>query len=480
LSEILDTLEQLRMDFADYIRLAGQEDADYKVYSPWYNHDQEATVSIDFDIDKTLPFVAASSFLSKLPRIWTEGKAKMRQAGVASRWALWDAKKLENTVEKFRKRNAKLKEVLQIATATQQQGTSDALEMLLNDEDAKTLGLTAHAEIRQLVVKPGNNDMDFSLKNAILVSDAETTTIHTGTCKTSAAKGNTATESVLIEYKDYPPILGGLEHSEIVKMQSNLKTRINQLAGLLSSSGSNKLGTLPFKGLVDQPSKSRHAFVFYFPADADISSPESLHSVIETPSSNNLWPLAARFKIAQDLARSIGAFHADGWVHKSVRSQSIAFFKHRSDKKLLLDSPYLVDFEYSRPESGSTLLLRDNNDEKNLYRHPEIQDVARSSFSKVHDLYSLGVVLLEISLWQTARTMLKRTGLEPGAINPIGLQKMYIDRTKKRVAHLMGASYQSAVLACLESKYKDHTRRYEFPMIFHEEVTQKLSVRGII
>lgn len=126
------------------------------------------------------------------------------------------------------------------------------------------------------------------------------------------------------------------------------------------------------------------------------------------------------------------------------------------------------------------LLLRDDDDERNLYRHPEIQDIARSSFSKVHDLYSLGVVLLEIALWQTARTMLKRTGLDPGAINAIGLQKMYIDRTKKCVAHLMGASYQSAVLACLESKYKDHTRRYEFPMLFHEEVTQKLSVRGII
>ena len=89
-------------------------------------------------------------------------------------------------------------------------------------------------------------------------------------------------------------------------------------------------------------------------------------------------------------------------------------------------------------------------------------------------------MLLEIALWQTARTMLKRTGLEPGAVNVIGLQKMYIGRTKKRVAHLMGASYQSAVLACLESKYKDHIRPYDFPMIFHEEVTQKLSVKGVV
>ena len=227
LSEILHTLERLSMDFADYIRLIGLEDTDYKVYSPWYNHDQEATACIDFDIDKTVPFVATSSFLSKLPRIRHESKAKMRQAGVASRWALWDAKKLTRTVEKFRKRNAKLKEVLQIATATQQQRTSDAMDIFLNDEDAKRLGLTAHAEIQQLVAKPGNNDMDFSLKNVILVSDTEITTIHTGTCKISAAQGNTAIESVLIEYKDLPPYLGGSEHSEIVKMQLYLKTRIN-------------------------------------------------------------------------------------------------------------------------------------------------------------------------------------------------------------------------------------------------------------
>lgn len=99
---------------------------------------------------------------------------------------------------------------------------------------------------------------------------------------------------------------------------------------------------------------------------------------------------------------------------------------------------------------------------------------------KTHDIYLVRVVLLEIALWQTARSMLKRTGLEPGAINATGLQKMYIDRTKKHVAHLMGTSYQAAVLACLESKYKDQTGRHDFPLVFREEVAQKLSVKGIV
>ena len=160
------------------------------------------------------------------------------------------------------------------------------------------------------------------------------------------------------------------------------------------------------------------------------------------------------------------------------------FFKDRESKSRLINSPYLVDFEYSRPESGTTFRLRDNDDERNLYRHPEIQDVANSSFSKLHDIYSLGVVLLEIALWQTARSMLdelkRRNKQHTGEqVNAYGLQEWYISRAKKKVAHLMGASYQSAVLACLESKYKDQTRRRDFPTTFDTQVTQRLGAKQI-
>ena len=128
--------------------------------------------------------------------------------------------------------------------------------------------------------------------------------------------------------------------------------------------------------------------------------------------------------------------------------------------------------------------MRDNDDEKNLYRHPDIQDVAHSSFSKFHDIYSLGVVLLEIALWQTARNMLdelkKRNKQHLGEeVNAYGLQEWYVSRAKKKVAHLMGGSYQSAVLACLESKFKDQTRRRDFPTTFDAQITQKLSAKEV-
>ena len=52
--------------------------------------------------------------------------------------------------------------------------------------------------------------------------------------------------------------------------------------------------------------------------------------------------------------------------------------------------------------------------------------------------------------------------------------------TKKKVAHLMAASYQGAVLACLKFKYKDQTHRRDFPTIFDTQVTQKLSAKQLV
>lgn len=75
---------------------------------------------------------------------------------------------------------------------------------------------------------------------------------------------------------------------------------------------------------------------------------------------------------------------------------------------------------------------------------------------------------------------MKRKGMDQaGGVNAIGVQKMYVDRAKKRVGHLMGSAYQNAVLACLESKYRDQTSRHDFPIVFHDEVTTNLSVKSI-
>ena len=44
-------------------------------------------------------------------------------------------------------------------------------------------------------------------------------------------------------------------------------------------------------------------------------------------------------------------------------------------------------------------------------------------------------------------------------LNFCGVQECYLSRATKETIHLVGASYQSAILACLESKYEGQARR---------------------
>ena len=121
-----------------------------------------------------------------------------------------------------------------------------------------------------------------------------------------------------------------------------------------------------------------------------------------------------RFQIAQKIAKALGAFHADGWVHKSFRSQSIVFFCPTGDSQGNVDfsNPYLSNFEYSRQEAVQSTLTWEDKIENNVYRHPDRQGPPDFSFSKVHDVYALGVVLLEIGIWQSAMSVYKEAHKE--------------------------------------------------------------------
>ncbi|KAK0930908.1 hypothetical protein LTR29_016593 [Friedmanniomyces endolithicus] len=99
------------------------------------------------------------------------------------------------------------------------------------------------------------------------------------------------------------------------------------------------------------------------------------------------------------LASSVLYLHTVGWLHKAVHSANVIF--SMNDENLSIESPYLSGFEYSRPDSGET--TKSGFDPRwDIYRWPTIQaDVPRVSRSrKTYDIYSLGLLLLEIAHWQ--------------------------------------------------------------------------------
>ena len=406
----------------------------------------------------------------------------------AVKWGLWGKSRLAEALKTFHERNNSLKEVLALATAAQLQQMTQSerkLEDLIKDEDANRLGLSAHAQIHQLLIKPDSQQEDRALAAEIQDFPPGIDTTCCATLVTRMSMFNSRKQKVLVEVKKYPPASEVFEMHQDSARQTKTKLRVNQLANLLKTSGSRSVGTLECLGFVNQPKLNQFAFVYQFPANAASSEPLTLYSIIKEHEerSKPIWSLNARFKIAVKVASSICGFHADGWVHKNLRSQSLLFFNSsENEPDLMIDSPYLAGFEYSRPEDGSTAGHRDDDRDRNLYRHPALQVVAGDSFNKVHDLYSLGVILLEIAMWRTASSIYGASqsgssteSLGSGRIDPTRLHKQYLRQAKSKIPYLMGEAYLSAVLACLESKYANHIYRADFSKLFYNQVVQNLS-----
>ena len=271
----------------------------------------------------------------------------------------------------------------------------------------------------------------------------------------------------------------GMDDINIANVWEKITPRLQQLAGFLKISGDNRLGTLPFKGIIHEPDSHRHAFVFDFPDLARSYEPITLRDIIGGSQAIPFCSLESRFTLAERLSASISCLHEDEWIHKNIQSQSIVFLKQKDSKRLYLEDPYLVNFEYSRPVTASTLLLVDSDEEKSVYRHPDIQYTTRPTFNKMHDIYALGVVLLEIALWQPAQKLREGFKKQDSGLSADGLRECLIRRAKQRVPSTMGTSYQAAIEWCLTSDSRNQMNDKRFSETFFEEVTAKVSASAV-
>jgi hypothetical protein len=143
-------------------------------------------------------------------------------------------------------------------------------------------------------------------------------------------------------------------------------------------------------------------FVFWVPDGA--MEPASLRQLLLTGS--RVPSLAERVRIAKELARAVSFVHVLNFVHKGVRPEAILLLRNGSlssgNDSSSLGSAFLAGFDRIRSAEGHTFRLGSSAWQKNLYQHPERQgEGPEEYFVMQHDIYSLGVCLLEIGLWQS-------------------------------------------------------------------------------
>ncbi|KAI1389425.1 uncharacterized protein F4822DRAFT_199817 [Hypoxylon trugodes] len=193
---------------------------------------------------------------------------------------------------------------------------------------------------------------------------------------------------------------------KVNSVESNLaaitRKNVRDLASRLQHDEPHTFGLLNCKGFVaergDQStSKPQTTFTMVFGTPTGLTGPRSLRDYLvntREPSS-----LSHRFSIAQQLAKSISYVHIFGFVHKNVRPETVIAFKDQRKEDPVV---FMVGFEDFRREDGRTRRRGDDAVERNLYRHPTRQGFSpEDDFIMQHDIYSLGVCLLEIGLWHS-------------------------------------------------------------------------------
>jgi hypothetical protein len=249
---------------------------------------------------------------------------------------------------------------------------------------------------------------------------------------------------VLIEWKEY-------ERDSVY--QYLIARRVDNLVQLLSKSNPKPADFhfLECLGYFEDVHFHRYGYLFEIPPNMAPVQPVSLHDLLMRGKNAVLPDLGDRFAIAQALATSVIRLHDCGWVHAALRSSNVIFFHFQQTGNLVLHDPRIVGHTYSRfsdPEE-STIEYSQNNLAHNLYRHPEAirssSGTTNARFAQIHDLYSLGIILLEIGLWDQVGAMWK----EKYTIKQFRekLLKAYVPR----LGHKMGAIYRDVVHDLLSS-----------------------------
>lgn len=242
---------------------------------------------------------------------------------------------------------------------------------------------------------------------------------------------------------------------------------VRQLARKLSSVEPLNFGILQCRGVVrvaESRTKRPSSFDFVFQIPEELGNePKSLRDYLTSDLNHTL---TNRIQLAKQLAKSISYVHTLGFVHKNIRPETVLGFKrNESDFGLF----FLVGFEKIRLADGRTGMSGDSDWDKNLYRHPYRQGLnPEEIYNMQHDIYSLGVCLLEIGLWKSFLSYIdESTPPVPAAAlgitldspefrQPVLMKEHLVTLAKRDLAKQMGERYEKVVINCLTCLDKDN------------------------
>lgn len=287
-------------------------------------------------------------------------------------------------------------------------------------------------------------------------------------------------------YKGTKPVIVEWKHcshripADLLRL---LKRRVSLLTvQLQQTSRTAGFSILNCLGYFEDVGHHRMGIIFEYPQNDRPLEPVSLQERITRDRSQKaVRDLSSRFAVARALALTFYRLHSVSWVHKSFRSDNVLLFEGpENNDESALGTPYVCGFDFARQDSPTELtenvptilLSQESSLEHSLYKHPDLDlrqpdvpvaddtmetVIAKSKaaeavskafrYRKAYDIYSLGVVLLEVGLWVTVKGMRKRNeSLEKFR------ERLHADLVPE-LRYRMGPKYYNAVRKCLAGDF---------------------------
>lgn len=273
-------------------------------------------------------------------------------------------------------------------------------------------------------------------------------------------------KAVLVEYKHYHKSFKHDSHTRQVQDR-----RVGSLAAALRAATSQDYLSLECLKWFHDQERCRYGLTFKLPFQ-QATRPYSLREVLSEQGSLGRAGLKERFEIAKKIGRALLRWHTSEWLHQGIASHNIIFFHDPKTSKIDFLRPYLCGFEFSRKanEISSTRTVADFS--LDVYRHPNRQGLPQLSHRIEHDLYSFGVILLDIGLWQSVESFFKVEESKP-LPPPVDIREKIL-KNVHRLHFYMGPEYTKAVGKCIKEEWGTGKGHLEIAKEFKLDVLDKI------
>ncbi|KAM7197222.1 hypothetical protein V8F33_005650 [Rhypophila sp. PSN 637] len=396
-------------------------------------------------------------------------------------WSVYDKRRIETILAEFSDLNARNLRKIQLwclgAELTVDRGGH--LLRLESDPNSKALGFDLDARLQISTIEGVSGPVESEelevQESKVLIGDMPAIQdVLGGRYGISQWDGR----PVLVEYRNYAP-----ESPVPVMLDDRTREVIDRLAKVLHQPKETIFRMPNCLGWTSQAEQNRAALFFAIPEGSQPSPISLLDIIVSSPTTPSL---GSRFTLALRLARCISQLQLVKWVHESFRSENILFYPRadsnleNSDDQCMahnidLTEPWVLGFENSRPDPFFSAGRPDKCPERDVYRHPSRQQTPTQHFNKLHDIYALGVVLLEIGLWQEALSLEK--GRFANVREPLTIKKQLVKNAEKRLGAKMGNRYRDVVVRCLEGRFEvvnDTKEELKLQQAFRETVVDVL------